>query len=119
MVSNPSSISRHKTAPRPSGPGRPKDLAKRDAILEAAKRLFSGEGYTGVSMDQMLANHIGGETMQPSMVLGCEQPNTGYHETNFSMAYSSHISWSSPTTPTPPWRARASAMAAAPARGGA
>ena len=36
------------------------------------------------------------DTMQPSMVLGCEQPNTGYHETNFSMAYSSHISWSTP-----------------------
>ena len=30
---------------------------------------------------------------QPSLVLGCEQPITGYHETNFSMAYSSHISW--------------------------
>ena len=29
------------------------------------------------------------------MVLGCEQPVTGYHETNFSMAYSSHISWQS------------------------
>jgi hypothetical protein len=35
------------------------------------------------------------------MVLGCEQPVTGYHETNFSMAYSSHISWSSPTSPVP------------------
>src|SRR6185295_6063588 len=34
-------------------------------------------------------------------VLGCEQPNTGYHETNFSMAYSSHISWSTPTSPVP------------------
>jgi len=35
------------------------------------------------------------------MVLGCEQPVTGYHETNFSMAYSSHISWQSPTSPVP------------------
>ena len=31
----------------------------------------------------------------PSIVLACEQPMTGYHETNFSMAYSSHISWQS------------------------
>ena len=38
---------------------------------------------------------------QPSMVLGCEQPITGYHETNFSMAYSSHISWQSATSPVP------------------
>jgi hypothetical protein len=35
------------------------------------------------------------------MVLGCEQPVTGYHETNFSMAYSSHISWQSTTSPVP------------------
>ena len=39
--------------------------------------------------------------MQPSLVLGCEQPTTGYHETNFSMAYSSHISWTSATSPVP------------------
>ena len=26
---------------------------------------------------------------------------TGYHETNFSMAYSSHISWQSPDSPVP------------------
>jgi Protein of unknown function (DUF1552) len=55
----------------------------------------------GVSMDQLLAQNIGQDTMQPSMVLGCEQPNTGYHETNFSMAYSSHISWSTPHSPVP------------------
>ena len=39
-----------------------------------------------ISMDQVLANQLGQETVQPSMVLGCEQPITGYHETNFSMA---------------------------------
>jgi TetR/AcrR family transcriptional repressor of mexJK operon len=55
MVSNPSPASRQKPAPKLSGPGRPKDLAKRDAILEAAKRLFAGDGYTGVSMDQIAA----------------------------------------------------------------
>ncbi len=54
-----------------------------------------------ISMDQVLANHVGEETVQPSMVLGCEQPITGYHETNFSMAYSSHISWQSATSPVP------------------
>jgi len=34
-------------------------------------------------------------------VLGCEQPITGYHETNFSMAYSSHISWQDANSPVP------------------
>ena len=28
----------------------------------------------GISMDQVLANRIGQETMQPSLILGCEQP---------------------------------------------
>jgi hypothetical protein len=55
----------------------------------------------GISLDQVLANHVGQETMQPSLVLGCEQPITGYHETNFSMAYSSHISWQSADSPVP------------------
>jgi Protein of unknown function (DUF1552) len=55
----------------------------------------------GISMDQVLANSIGQETIQPSLVLGCEQPITGYHETNFSMAYSSHISWQSADSPVP------------------
>ncbi len=55
----------------------------------------------GISMDQVLANHLGEQTVQPSMVLGCEQPSTGYHETNFSLAYSSHISWQNATSPVP------------------
>jgi len=36
----------------------------------------------------------------PSRVLGCEKSNPAVHK-NYSMLYSSHISWSSPTTPTP------------------
>jgi len=34
------------------------------------------------------------------LVLGCEPTNPSVHQ-NYSMLYSSHISWSSPTTPTP------------------
>jgi hypothetical protein len=55
----------------------------------------------GITMDQVLANRIGQDTPQPSIVLACEQPMTGYHETNFSMAYSSHISWQSSDSPVP------------------
>ena len=57
--------------------------------------------HGGISMDQVLANHIGQDTLQPSMVLACEAPMTGYHETNFSNAYSSHISWQSADAPVP------------------
>ena len=38
-----------------SGPGRPKDLIKRQAILEAAKSLFLSLGYDGSSMDAIAA----------------------------------------------------------------
>lgn len=38
-----------------SGPGRPKDPAKRAAILEAAKSLFLRKGYDGSSMDAIAA----------------------------------------------------------------
>lgn len=39
----------------PTGPGRPKDLAKREAILEAAKSLFLSLGYANTSMDAVAA----------------------------------------------------------------
>lgn len=44
-----------RTAGKAAGPGRPKDLGKRAAILEAAKVLFVEQGYTGVSMDSIAA----------------------------------------------------------------
>ncbi|MBM3769113.1 MAG: DUF1552 domain-containing protein, partial [Acidobacteria bacterium] len=55
----------------------------------------------GITIDQMLANRIGQDTLQPSMVLACERAMTGFHETNFSNAYSSHISWQNNDSPVP------------------
>ena len=55
----------------------------------------------GITVDQVIANKIGQDTAQSSIILACEQPMTGYHETNFSMAYSSHISWQSPDSTVP------------------
>ena len=57
--------------------------------------------HAGTTIDQMIANHVGQDTAQQSLVLACEQPMTGYHETNFSMAYSSHISWQTADSPVP------------------
>lgn len=70
-------------------------------ILSGASLQRGAELKGGISIDQVLAARLGQETVQPSMVLGCEQPITGYHETNFSMAYSSHISWQNATSPVP------------------
>jgi hypothetical protein len=55
----------------------------------------------GITIDQVLANHVGQETAQPSIILACEQAMTGFHETNYSLAYSSHLSWQSPDSPVP------------------
>ncbi len=57
--------------------------------------------HGGISVDQVLAQRLGQNTVQPSLVLACEQPLTGYHESNFSMAYSSHISWQTADSPVP------------------
>ncbi|HJW45664.1 MAG TPA: TetR/AcrR family transcriptional regulator [Lysobacter sp.] len=38
-----------------TSPGRPKDLGKRAAILDAAKRMFTAHGFERVSMDQIAA----------------------------------------------------------------
>lgn len=70
-------------------------------ILSGASLQKGAELRGGISVDQVLANHFEDQTAQASLVLGCEQPTTGYHETNFSMAYSSHISWQNATSPVP------------------
>ena len=49
------SVSKTAVTQRAAGPGRPKDLSKRAAILEAAKRMFIQQGFDGVSMDQIAA----------------------------------------------------------------
>jgi hypothetical protein len=70
-------------------------------ILSGAALQKGAVLHGGVSVDQVLADRFADETAQPSLVLGCEQPITGYHETNFSMAYSSHISWHDANSPVP------------------
>ena len=69
-------------------------------LLSGAPLASGGDIRSGTSVDQLLAQTIGRSTKVPSLVLGCEKSNPSVHK-NYSMIYSSHISWSSPTTPTP------------------
>jgi Protein of unknown function (DUF1552) len=69
-------------------------------LLSGAPLASGGEIRSGTSIDQLLAQRRGASTKVPSLVLGCEKSNPSVHK-NYSMLYSSHISWSSPTTPTP------------------
>jgi hypothetical protein len=69
-------------------------------LLSGAPLAAGGSIQSGTSVDQIVAQRIGRQTKLPSLVLGCEKANPSVHK-NYSMLYSSHISWSSPTTPTP------------------
>ena len=69
-------------------------------LLSGAPLASGGDIRSGTSIDQLMAQRYGGSTKVPSLVLGCEKSNPSVHK-NYSMIYSSHISWSSPTTPTP------------------
>jgi len=69
-------------------------------LLTGAHLAPAGEIRSGVSCDQVMAERLKDQTKVSSLVLGCEPSISAIHK-NYSMVYSSHISWSSPTTPTP------------------
>ncbi|MBB75693.1 MAG: hypothetical protein CMJ75_14405 [Planctomycetaceae bacterium] len=69
-------------------------------LLSGAPLFSGGKIRSGTSMDQLVAQRIGQQTKVPSLVLACEKSIASVHR-EYSMLYSSHISWNSPTTPTP------------------
>ncbi len=76
--------------------------AKCTGNILSGQALARGRVIRGaVSMDQKLARHLEDATAVPSLVLGCEQPVSGFHESEYSMVYASHISWANPDSPIP------------------
>ncbi len=71
------------------------------AILSGVNPLRGREIRAATSMDQVLAQRLGDDTVVPSLVLSCERPVSGFHESGNSMMYASHVSWSSPVSPVP------------------
>jgi hypothetical protein len=69
-------------------------------LLSGAPLASGGDIRSGTSFDQLVAQTYGRTTKVPSLVLACEAANPSVHK-NYSMLYSSHVSWTSPTTPTP------------------
>ena len=58
--------------------------------------------YLGVTIDQLIANRCGRDTILSSMQLGVEDTgNFGNCNWGYSCAYANSISWSSPTQPLP------------------
>ncbi len=57
----------------------------------------------GISVDQIAARHLAGESRFPSIELGCEDTRiVGNCDSGYSCAYTNSISWRGPTTPQPP-----------------
>ncbi|MGY1426602.1 TetR/AcrR family transcriptional regulator [Lysobacter sp. A289] len=103
---------------KPAGPGRPKDMAKRTAILDAAKRMFVEHGYAGTSMDQIASgagvskltvySHFGDKEslFSAAVVSYCDQqlppamftpsPQTPLRERLLDIAHAFHALISSP-----------------------
>jgi hypothetical protein len=85
-----------------SGPG---DHARASAsfLTGAHPRESGSDIYAGVSADQVAAEAVGSQTRLRSLELGLEDTRmVGLCDAKYSCAYTSSISWRSPTTPLAP-----------------
>jgi hypothetical protein len=85
-----------------SGPG---DHARASAsfLTGAHPRESGSDIFAGVSADQIAAKAIGDQTRFPSLELGLEDTRmVGLCDAKYSCAYTSSISWRTPSTPLPP-----------------
>jgi hypothetical protein len=85
-----------------SGPG---DHARASAsfLTGAHPRESGSDIHAGVSADQLAAQVLGKQTRFPSLELGLEDTRmVGLCDAKYSCAYTSSISWRTPTTPLPP-----------------
>jgi len=65
-----------------------------------AVKTIGKDTRVGISVDQVAASHLGGHTKFPSIEIGCEAgKSSGDCDSGYSCAYSSNISWRTPTTP--------------------
>jgi hypothetical protein len=67
------------------------------------KKTGGSDLYGGVSIDQILAQTYGKDSLLPSLPMGIEDPgsNTGICGWGYSCAYSNSVSWSAPAKPLP------------------
>ena len=67
------------------------------------RRTAGADIYNGTTIDQLIAQKLGQETLLPSMQLAVEDPgaNSSNCGEGYSCAYTNSISWSTPTTPLP------------------
>jgi hypothetical protein len=67
------------------------------------KKTAGADVYAGTTIDQLIAQRIGGDNLMPSMQLAVEDPgaNSSNCGEGYSCTYTNTISWSTPTQPLP------------------
>ncbi|HVE43207.1 MAG TPA: DUF1552 domain-containing protein [Planctomycetota bacterium] len=97
-----SGLAHDKARANGDGPG---DHARSSATLLTGCQARKTDGKdirAGISVDQVAAEKAGGRTRLASIELGCEKgAMAGNCDSGYSCAYSSSISWKSPTLPLP------------------
>lgn len=82
------------------GPG---DHARSASCFLTASQPFKTDGANikvGISIDQLIADRIGEQTRFPSLEIGIDQSaQSGGCDSGYSCAYSSNLSWKTPSTP--------------------
>ncbi len=89
-----------------AGPDGGGDHARANATLLTgvrARKTAGSDIRLGVSIDQVIANHIGNQTRFPSLELTCDKVRkAGQCDSGYSCAYLYNISWRSEMTPMTP-----------------
>ncbi len=89
----------------PNGTKGEQHVCSAPVILSCGTASFNNSGAAGAiraatSFDQVLASRPSTQADFPSLALGIEAPNLGWHS-GAPLIFSGHISWSTPTTPVP------------------
>ena len=89
--------------PPPGATGADHWVAAAFLCANKPKKTAGADVYAGTTIDQMIAQKIGGNNLMPSMQLAVEDPgaNSSNCGEGYSCTYTNTISWSSPTQPLP------------------
>jgi Protein of unknown function (DUF1552) len=89
--------------PPPGATGADHWVAAAFLCANKPKKTAGADVFAGTTIDQMIAQTIGGENLMPSMQLAVEDPgaNSSNCGEGYSCTYTNTISWSSPTDPLP------------------
>jgi hypothetical protein len=89
--------------PPPGATGADHWVASAFMCANKPRKTAGADIYCGTTIDQLIAQKIGGDNLLPSMQFAVEDPGSASSNCGegYSCAYTNSISWSSPTQPLP------------------